>query len=190
MILISQNLSNYEIPIPENSVYRINLAWVNDIKELVTLVEKHKEHSIFVDLPINRTKPPNNKYTLNDIITILKKFDNIRYLAVSNVEKEEDLDQYIKLVPKTITIVPKIESHRGVDNIEKIVKKLDYNERIIMLDHDDLYSNLIKSNMSSDKFSFYINKLAEFSKNQNITLLRTIGIVFSDETKNVSDYVR
>ena len=75
MILISQNLSNYEIPIPENSVYRINLAWVNDIKELVTLVEKHKEHSIFVDLPINRTKPPNNKYTLNDIITILEKFE-------------------------------------------------------------------------------------------------------------------
>ena len=59
-----------------------------------------------------------------------------------------------------------------------------------MLDHDDLYSNLIKSNISSDKFSFYINKLVEFSKNQNITLLRTIGIVFSDETKNVADYVR
>lgn len=190
MILISQNLSNYEMPIPKNSVFRINLAWVNDIEQLTTLVEKHREHPIFIDLPINRTKPPNNKYTLDDIIIILKKYDNIKYLAVSNVEKGQDLDEYLKVVPKSITIVPKIESHRGVDNIDEILEKLEYDERIIMLDHDDLYSNLLKSNMSADKFSFYINNLAEFSKKNNIVLLRTIGIIFSDETKNVSDYVR
>ena len=190
MILVSQNLSNYEMPIPKNSVFRINLAWVNNIEQLKILVERHREHTIFIDLPINRTKPPNNKYTLDDIIIILKKYDNIKYLAVSNVEKGQDLDEYLKLVPKKITIVPKIESHVGVDNIEEILKKLEYDERIIMLDHDDLYSNLLKSNMSADKFSFYVNNLVEFSKKNDIVLLRTIGIIFSDETRNVSDYVR
>lgn len=190
MILVSQNLTNYDLPIPENSVFRINLAWVNSIEELKTLVEKHKDHRIFVDLPINRTKPPNNKYTLGDIVLILEKYENIKYLAVSNVEKQEHLQEYIKSVPKNITIVPKIESHRGVDNIEEITKMLDYDEQIVMLDHDDLYSNLLKSNISANNFSIYINKLVEFTKKNNITLLRTIGIIFSDETKSVSDYIR
>ena len=34
MLIISQNASNYNIPFPEKTVYRINLAWVNSIKEL------------------------------------------------------------------------------------------------------------------------------------------------------------
>jgi predicted CopG family antitoxin len=93
-------------------------------------------------------------------------------------------------VPKNITIVPKIESHRGVENIRDITKKLECDEKIIMLDHDDLYSNLLKSNISSDKFSYYINNLIQFCKSNNIMLLRTVGIIFTDEDKNVSDYVR
>ena len=64
MILISQNITNYDIQIPENAVFRINLAWVNSINELKKLLELHKAHDIFLDLPINRTKPPNNRYSL------------------------------------------------------------------------------------------------------------------------------
>ena len=59
-----------------------------------------------------------------------------------------------------------------------------------MLDHDDLFLNLLKSNISSDKFAYYVNNLIEFCKSNNITLLRTIGIIFSDENKNVSGYIR
>jgi len=190
MILISQNITNYDIPIPENSVFRINLAWVNSITELKKLLEIHRAHVIFLDLPVNRTKPPNNKYSLNDIVSILENYDHIRYIAISNVETEKDLAEYLKVVPENITIVPKIESHRGIENIKDITEKLEYKERFIMLDHDDLYSNLLKSNISSGKFSFYVNNLIEFCKSNNITLLRTIGIIFTDENKNVSDYIR
>jgi citrate lyase beta subunit len=190
MILISQNITNYDIPIPENSVFRINLAWINSIVELKKLLEIHQSHVIFLDLPVNRTKPPNNKYSLNDIISILENYDSIRYIAISNVETEKDLTEYLKVVPKNITIVPKIESHKGVENIKDITEKLEYKERFVMLDHDDLYSNLLKSNISSGKFSFYVNNLIEFCKSNNITLLRTIGIIFTDENKNVSDYIR
>ena len=172
MILISQNITNYDIPIPENSVFRINLAWVNSIVELKKLLEIHQSHVIFLDLPVNRTKPPNNKYSLNDIILVLENYDNIKYIAISNVETEKDLTEYLKVVPKNIT------------------KKLEYKERIVMLDHDDLYSNLLKSNISSDKFSYYVNNLIEFCKSNNVTLLRTVGIIVTDESKNISDYVR
>ena len=190
MILISQNITNYDIPIPENSVFRINLAWINSIVELKKLLEIHQSHIIFLDLPVNRTKPPNNKYSLNDIVSILENYDSIRYIAVSNVETEKDLAEYLKVVPENITIVPKIESHKGIENIKDITEKLEYKERFVKLDHDDLYSNLLKSNISSGKFSFYVNNLIEFCKSNNITLLRTIGIIFTDENKNVSDYIR
>lgn len=190
MILISQNITNYDIPIPENSVFRINLSWINSTAQLIKLLELHKSRKIFLDLPINRTKPPNNRYSLDDIISILKTHNNIEYIAISNVESAVDLDEYIELVPKNITIVPKIESHTGVENIKSIIEKLVGGEKIVMLDHDDLYSNLLKSNISSDKFSYYINNLIQFCKSNNIMLLRTIGIIFTDEDKNVSDYVR
>ena len=190
MIIISQNITNYDIPIPKNAIFRINLAWINSIDELKQLVEKHKLHTIFVDLPVSRTKPPNNKYSLNDIISILENYNNIKYIAISNVETKEDLDQYSKIIPENITIVPKIESHVGVENIKDITMKLDYEEKLVMLDHDDLYSNLLKSGFTSDKFIYYVNNLIEFCKSNNIILLRTIGVIFSDENKNVSDYVR
>ena len=190
MILISQNITNYKIQIPENAVFRINLAWVNSINELKKLLELHKTHDVFLDLPINRTKPPNNRYSLEDITSILHDHNNVKYLAVSNVNKKEDLDEYITKIPKNITIVPKIESSIGVDNIESITNKLEYKERIIMLDHEDLYTDLLKLDIPTEKFSYYINKLIDFCKTNNILLLRTVGIIFTNEDKNVSDYIR
>ena len=50
MLIISQNASNYAIPIPDDTVYRINLAWVNSIKELENLLQKHVKHQLFLDL--------------------------------------------------------------------------------------------------------------------------------------------
>ena len=189
MILISQNITNYDIPIPENSVFRINLAWVNSIDELKTILKKHESHAIFLDFPVNRTKPPNNKYTLNDVVLILQKHNNIKYIAISNVETETDLDEYLEIIPNHVTIIPKIESHNGIENIETIIKKLEYKERVIMLDHDDLYSNLLKSKLPPSKFTFFINKLTEFCNSNNIILLRTIGVIFSDEEKRITEYV-
>ena len=189
MLIVSQNITNYDIPLPKDAVFRINLAWINSIDELEILLIKHESHAIFLDLPINRTKPPNNKYTLNDIVLILQKHNNIKYIAISNVETETDLDEYLENIPKHITIIPKIESPKAIENIETIVKKLEYKECIIMLDHDDLYSNLLKSNLPSDKFTFFITKLVEFCNSNDVTLLRTIGVLFSDEEKRVSEYI-
>jgi len=190
MILISQNLVNYDIPIPKNAVFRINLAWVNSIDQLKELLTLHKKHDIFLDLPANRTKPPNNRYTLKDILSLLDEYRNVKYLAVSNVNSKDNLSEYLANIPKHVSIVPKIESHIGVENIEDIVSVLNSEEKIVMLDHDDLFSNLLKSNIPVEKFSYYINQLIDFCKTNNILLLRTIGIIFTNENKTVSDYIR
>lgn len=190
MKIMSQNLTNYGIPMPADVIFRINLAWVNSIDELMGLLAKHTSHSIFLDLPINRTKPPNNSYTLEDLVPILHNNSNVKYLAISNVNNENDLIEYLQTIPQEITIVPKIESPEGVDNIASIAFILPYKEKVIMLDHDDLYSSLTKQGKPQHAFKEYFNKLVKFCDENKIILLRTVGVIFSDEEKKVSQYIK
>jgi len=189
MRIFSQNLTNYDIPLPKNSIFRINLAWINSLDELNSLLKKHENSKIFMDLPIGRTKPPNNKYSFDDLVSILNSNKNIRYFAISNVNSSQDLNFFINSIPKHVSIVPKIESPEGVLNIKDITDILG-NEKIIMLDHDDLFSNLIKKNESPEKFKDYIISLTDFCQKNNVTMLRTIGVVFSDEETRTTQYMK
>jgi hypothetical protein len=190
MLIISQNVINYELEIPKDAILRINLAWCNSIIELENILKARQENKIFIDLPIGRIKPPNNRYTLKEIIPLFEIYKNIHYFAVSNIENDIDLDEFLNLIPKNITIVPKIESPTGVKNIEKIIKKLDYEQRLVMLDHDDLFSNLKKENENPSNFQKYIKILIEKCKENNVNLLRTVGVVFSDDEKRETQYIK
>ena len=188
MLLISQNIESYNIKLPENTVFRINMAWCNNLKELESKLSKNKEMKFFIDLPIGRIKPPNNKYTLDEIIPIIKSNSNIQYFAVSNVESRNDLEPFLKKLPDRIIIVPKIESPTAIENIDEICNELKYEKRIIMLDHDDLFSSIIHNNEDEEKFQQYIKKLVDYCENNDISLLRTVGVVFSDDEKRTTQY--
>ena len=188
MLIVSQNMTNYDVDLPEDVIYRINLAWINDLETLKEILSKHKQHQIFLDLPINRTKPPNNKYSMDEIKPILEDYKNIKYFAISNVDSEKHLVEFLKYLPERIIAVPKIENPTGVKNIEEISNLLG-KEKVIMLDHDDLYSSMIKSNDDPKNFSIYVQNLINFCNLNNITLLRTVGVMFADTEKRVSDYV-
>ena len=189
MLIVSQNISQYSISFPNDVIYRINLAWINNLQELERLLKKHDKQKIFLDLPINRIKPPNNKYSLDDIVSILNSYENIKYFAISNVNNANDLESYSDLIPKNVTIVPKIESPDGISNVSEIVQAIPGQEKILMLDHDDLFSALTKLAEPPSNFKNYINELVEFCKENNITLLRTIGVIFSDEEKRITEYI-
>ena len=190
MIIVSQNATNYDIDLPENCVYRINLAWCDSLNELEEILNRHQGHNIFLDLPIGRIKPPNNKYSLEEIIPLMKQYQNVKYFAVSNVESKDDLKLFIELIPNETTIVPKIESPDAVDNIKSITESLPGSKKIVMLDHDDLFSSLIRKNESKDKFKGYIQKLVKFCEENEIRLLRTVGVIFSDDEKRTSQYIK
>ena len=175
--------------LPPDAIFRINMAWCDSIDEFENILNTHKNNKFFVDLPIKRVKPPNNKYTIEDLIPIIKSHDNIRYFAISNVESSDDLKKYIDILPSSISIVPKIESPTAVDNIENIINALP-NEKIVMLDHDDLFSSLLKQNKPPSDFKEYIKNLVTFCEKNNVILLRTIGVVFSDSEKRISQYIK
>ena len=188
--IISQNITNYGIEVPDNTILRINLAWCSSVKQLRNILEGHKNNSIFIDLPIKRIKPPNNKYTLNDLISVISSYNQIKYFAISNVESANDLEDYIQKIPPNIILVPKIESPIAIQNVSEIVNAIPTDEKILMLDHDDLFSKIIKNNGVVDDFKKYIQKLVDYCNLNKIILLRTIGVIFSDEEKRISEYVK
>ena len=190
MRIISQNVTNYGIEVSKDTIFRINLAWCSSVDELKAMLQKHRDNKIFLDLPIKRIKTPNNRYTLDDLIPIISSHKQIKYFAVSNVESPDDLKSFIKKLPPGVILVPKIESPTAIKNISDIVNALPANEKILMLDHDDLFSAIIKSNEPVDVFKKYIQQLTDYCNSNKVTLLRTIGVIFSDEEKRISEYIK
>lgn len=188
MLLVSQNTENYDIVLPKDTVFRINLAWCNTIKELEEKLSNNKESDFFIDLPVGRIKPPNNRYTLDDIIPIIKKNPNVKFFAVSNVESKNDLIEFLEKLPDSVNIVPKIESPNAVQNIDEICNVLKTNKKIVMLDHDDLFSSIMRNKENKNSFQDYIKKLVDYCQENDIELLRTVGVVFSDDEKRITQY--
>ena len=189
MLLISQNIKNhYNLELPKDAILRINLAWCNTLNELKVILARNKESEFFIDLPVGRVKPPNNKYSLDDLIPIIESNKQIKYFAVSNVENKNDLQPFLDKLPDHVNLVPKIESPKAVLNIKEICDSLKTEKKIIMLDHDDLFSSIIHNNEDKDNFQEYIKKLIDFCEKEKISLLRTVGVVFSDDEKRITQY--
>jgi len=189
MLLISQNIKNhYNLEFPDDVVLRINLAWCNNLEELKEKLSNEKNAKFFLDLPQGRIKPPNNKYSLEEMIPILESNKQIKYFAVSNVEGKNDLQPFLDKLPDHINIVPKIESPNSILNIKEICNALKTEEKIVMLDHDDLFSSIIRKNENKNNFQKYIRKLIDFCEKENISLLRTVGVMFSDDEKRTTQY--
>ena len=188
MLLISQNIGKYDLKIPKDTVLRINLAWCNSLEELEDKLAENKESEFFIDLPVGRIKPPNNAYSFVDIIPIINRNPHIKYLAVSNVENKNDLVPFQDKLPDHINLVPKIESPIAILNIKEICDSLKTEKKIVMLDHDDLFSSIIRNNENKNSFQEYIKKLINYCENNNISVLRTVGVAFSDDEKRITQY--
>tara|TARA_B100001765_G_C19388491_1_gene286784 strand:- start:143 stop:736 length:594 start_codon:yes stop_codon:yes gene_type:complete len=188
LLLISQNVLSYDLSLPKDAILRINLAWCNSLDYLKSVLDTHKEFVFFIDLPVSRIKPPNNKYSLEDLIPIIESHKQIKYFAVSNVESKNDLQPFLEKLPDYINIVPKIESPKAVLNIKEICDSLKTEKKIVMLDHDDLFSSIIHNNEDKNSFQECIKMLIDFCEENDISLLRTVGVMFSDDERRVTQY--
>ena len=181
MLLMSRHLSDYHI-VPAGAVIRINLAWEPSLDKLKAHLDEMTHH-VFLDVPSGRTKPPSNRYSLSEIVQICERYENVKYLGISQVETDEQLMPWIVKTPERVNVVPKIESTAGVWNINTICKVLR-GVKTIMLDHDDLFLDLCNQQSSGVRpermYPDWIDPLLKACRDMNVRVLRTAGVVFLD----------
>lgn len=135
MIVISNNLIG-KMPLQDDAVIRINLAWVKTKEEAQALLSGIKQ-DVYLDFPDGRSKPPKPTITLEDAIE-LSRNENVKYFAVSNCE---DIDKMRIIIDQIdCEFVPKIETKLGVLMMTDMAKRLGI--KTFMLDKEDLYTNV------------------------------------------------
>jgi hypothetical protein len=165
-IIISNNLQG-KMPIPEDAVIRVNLAWFDNWQEAKQIID-NIEHYVYLDFPSGRTKPPKPKIKLEEAIE-LSKLNNVKYFAISNAEDIYELSEIMSLV--NCEVVPKIETETGVNNINSMIE--DIGIKTIMLDKEDLYTNC---KMDSEKYNKLVMKAREYGS--RIKVLELQGVIF------------
>lgn len=174
MLIFSHNLlSNNNLILPDNAIVRINVAWVKTEKELEELVISSR-YDIYLDYPQGRTKPPKPVLKIESAIAIAGRFSKIKYFAVSNVEDPEVIHEIKIKLPKTVQLIPKIETKKGIENLELIARKIK--PKYIMLDKEDLY---IDVKTDSEEFEFLINLARRKGEECGLIVLELQGVVFS-----------
>ncbi|MBU2044811.1 MAG: hypothetical protein KJ977_04240 [Candidatus Omnitrophica bacterium] len=175
MLIISQHARLLHIPFPDNAVFRVNVAWIKSKEELFSLLKQIK-NDVFLDFPEGRFKPPIPILGLDDLLEAINNFDNIRYFGVTNVTKAQQIAEMKKIIPKRVLLIPKVESREGIDNLEEIISQLDKDERFIMLDKEDLYTDLKDC---KELFGQYVQLAKDKSKRSNIGVLELQGVIFA-----------
>lgn len=176
--IVSQNLVKSGMRLPDHTILRVNLAWHKDLDSVRSMLNEHGDSDIFLDIPVGRKKPPNHDHDLDDIAEMANVTHNVKYVAISNVEDTENVRHYCKKFKAKI--VPKIETLKGTLALREIVDALNYKPQIIMLDHEDLFSNLVRLKKEHSYLDI-VNDLAKTCKEKGVHLLRVKGIIFSDE---------
>ena len=172
-------LSNHLLTLPEfrnveDVIIRINMAYVKDIFQLEKFVDI--DYDVFLDYPQGRTKPPVPILDINDALDIMKRYENIKYFASSNIENVSEVNTICDIIPDTVSFVPKIETLQGVLNLEKIFE--GGRVKHIMLDTEDLYTD-VKNDVPL--YSYLIDRVKTTCKKHNIELLQLHGVVFNGE---------
>ena len=167
MMLVSNTIEKYF----SNKIVRINLAWFVDLESIKKEVKKHS--SVFVDIPLDRKKPPQRLIDL-EVEKYVKNEAIIKYVAISNCNLtilKKSHEKYQK------QIVPKIEEERGIQDISKIcdfLKKTYSYPRLVMIDQEDMYENLNSANLVIKS----IKKIKKVCEKKECYPIIAHGIVF------------
>ena len=169
-------LSNHLLTLPEfrdikDVVIRINMAWVKDIEELHKFLDI--DYDIFLDYPKDRTKPPTPTLDINDALDMMSKYTNIKYFALSNIEDVSEVGIICDVIPNRVSFVPKIETLKGVLNLEKIFE--GGRVKHIMLDTEDLYTDV---NNDVDLYKYLRDRVKKVCIDFDVDLLELYGVIF------------
>lgn len=173
MLLISNNIVELGMTYPKGAIIRVNTAWVNTAEKLEKVLTELKSKEVYLDYPIGRTKYPRPNMTFDELLTIVEKFQNIKYFAWSNAENPVLLKEIREVIPPRVMLVPKIETLIGVLHLEDIIKACK--TKVIMIDKEDLAT----SAKTDEIYIQFLEKARTVAKNLNIESIELKGVIFS-----------
>jgi len=176
--IVSQNLAKSGMQLPGHTILRVNLAWHRDLESVREMLKVHATSDIFLDIPIGRKKPPNHNHDIEHIAIMANETGNVKYVAISNVEEPGTVRHYCQKFKAKI--VPKIETLKGVSALSQILEALNYRPQVVMLDHEDLFSNLVHLKREGHYLEL-VGQMVEICREKQAHLLRVKGIIFSDD---------
>ena len=172
MILISNHLTQLpQFKNLKNVVVRINMAHVKDKQQLEEFVDV--PYDVFLAYPKGRTKPPTPSLHIPDALEIMNKYKNIKYFAVSNIETDSETKMIVSTLPSHVGFIPKIETWKGVVNLDGILKNNPIN--YIMLDSEDLYTSVCND---QEMFLYLKDRARKTCNNNSVCCLELYGVVF------------
>jgi hypothetical protein len=178
MNLVSFNLKQYiNFKYIDDLVCRVNVAWHST--SLYKDLDEVKEYKVFLDFDKGRQKPPKSGIQVDDLDQIIRDYPNIKYVAVSNVEQMIDLKEFIHLADR-ITLVPKIETARGIKLFLESVDPMYHYIPYVSLDHGDLFTDLVNNNLTSHLYKDWIDPFIKRAKEKGVKVLRERGLLFSE----------
>lgn len=166
MIISNHLLGKMELP--EDTIIRVNLAWIKDANEAHKILTE-SEHDIYLDFPDGRTKPPRPTITLLQAL-VLSTYSSVKYFAISNAEDVGFLKAIQKLTPATL--VPKIETVAGVKAMPEMI---DAGITTFMLDKEDLYTNV---QCDADRYNELVREARRCAVTKAAKLLELQGVCF------------
>jgi len=173
MILASNHLMSLEgLTLPANFVLRVNLAYVNGLVALNEILQT--KNDVFLDFPKGRRKPPFGNITLAGAIGITNTYNNIKYFAISNTEDSKQIETIKECLPSRISVVPKIETIRGVLYLQEIINKVK--PSYVMLDTEDLFTDIRDIGI----FTKMCSKVEAVCNMNGVKLLKLSGVIFCD----------
>jgi hypothetical protein len=172
VILASNNIQSH-LNLPDDTVIRINLAWVPTVEAADAILQQNKGRVVFLDYPQGRSKPPTPSLSLEAAYKLCQVNPHVRYFAVSNIEDVQNIRDIQTHLPDGVEFVPKIETFDGVSNLPNII--YDCGIRYLMLDKEDLYLDVGKDNQ---KFYKCVNLVRGVCRGFDVNLLELEGVIF------------
>lgn len=150
---------------PADTIIRLNLAWIKTYQEAEKILSE-SNFPVYLDYPSGRTKPPKPVIGFQEAIA-LSKHPRVKYFAISNAESIALLKELMETIPGKI-IVPKIETVKGVELIPKMIEA---GINTLMLDKEDLYTNV---KADSELYEILVDKV----RKSGIKVLELQGVIF------------
>lgn len=155
------------MPMSDDTIIRINLAWIGSYKEAEEIISS-SEHSIYLDYPDGRKKPPRGVLSLTEAIE-LSKLPQVKYFAVSNCEDIEKITGIMNQLDG-VEFVPKIETTVGVANMGDMIEA---GIKTFMLDKEDLYTDV---KCDTDRFTALVEEARSYNNVAKVLELK--GVIF------------